>query len=80
MNYLILYFIIICIIILYFSFNKEGFNPYHQDERPFDYPDQTKNGNLVEIGKYIYSIIDSNNVSNEQKMHLEELLNLIQFI
>jgi hypothetical protein len=79
MNYILLILSITSLLIVLY-FRKEGFNPYQPEQKPENYPDQSKEGKLIEIAKYIQYIKDSNNTNEEQKLHLEDLLNLIQFI
>lgn len=83
MNYNLIYvlFIIIIFFLYFYDFRKDGFYvPYKPEERPEYYPDQSNHGNLIEISKYIYTILNTEELTNEQKLHLEDLLNLIQFI
>jgi hypothetical protein len=84
-NILLFLLSIIFIFIIVFNFgneyyNKECFNPYKQEDRPMNYPNQTDNNNLITIQKYIQTILESSHLSNTQKLHLEDLLNLLQLI
>jgi len=72
-------YVLIAIFILYLSFFiKEGFNPYKETRLEY-YPDQTKSPNLIYAQKSIQDILDSG-VSQKMGEHLDDLLNLLQFI
>lgn len=82
MKCLITYVLLILIIFLLWIYDlkKENFyDPYSPETRPDIYPDQN-NTNLNMIAKYIDSILKNQDLNNLQKLHLEDLLNLIQFI
>ena len=59
----------------------EGFNPYLQDLRSEDYPDQSEWIDLIIAEKYIYKEIEKSKDKTTPKiLHLMDLLNLLQFI
>jgi hypothetical protein len=73
-------YVLIAILILFLSFfNREGFDPYHQEMRLPYFPDQKKMPNIMYAEKCIQDIINSG-VSKKQGEHLADLLNLLQFI
>lgn len=68
---------LLCLLIL-FKYH-EGFDPFLPETRPDEYPDQSYSGELLLAEKYIRNQIkDPTNTYN--KKHLNELLNLLQFI
>ena len=72
-------YVLVALFILYLTFFiKEGFNPYKETRLEY-YPDQTKSPNLIYAQKSIQDIIDSG-VSQKMGEHLDDLLNLLQFI
>ena len=72
-------YVLLAFLILYLTFFiKEGFNPYKETRLEY-YPDQTKSPNLIYAQKSIQDIIDSG-VSQKMGEHLDDLLNLLQFI
>jgi hypothetical protein len=72
-------YVLLAFLILYLTFFiKEGFNPYKETRLEY-YPDQTKSPNLIYAQKSIQDILDSG-VSQKMGEHLDDLLNLLQFI
>jgi hypothetical protein len=72
-------YVLLAFLILYLTFFiKEGFNPYKETRLEY-YPDQSKSPNLIYAQKSIQDILDSG-VSQKMGEHLDDLLNLLQFI
>lgn len=67
------------ILMLFQHFRLEGFNPFQPDTRPDQYPDQTYMSELIIAAKFIQEEIDQTEDA-KKKLHLADLLNLIQFI
>ena len=80
MKFIILLVLILLLGFLYLYRMKEGFDPYKPETRPMHYPDQTYDSNIVNAQKHIQTLIRGGKLSREQKIHLNDLLILLQFI